>query len=369
VLGLLDARDLDAVVVYGAHRAGTAVGWLTSWATTREAAVVLDRAGQDRLYVQFRNHVPQARTRSHPQIVVDWGGASTVVTVVTELAARGHRRVGTIGPLTHDAVTRMAAAGLTCVSLDADYTALRLVKSDEEITWLRAGAWLSDVGLAALAGALEPGVTEQQVVARAQEAYTARGGTTHICYLMSTAMDDPQRSVPGQLPTTRRLTGGDVVVVELSAAYGGYAGQVLRTLTVDAPLSPLHRRLHDVAEAARDAVLAVVRDGTTAAQLRDASGLIEDAGLTTCDDVVHGFGGGYLPPVIASRSHRDAPLPDQPLRAGMTIVVQPNVVTPDGRAGVQTGELVLVTPDGYERLHATPPGVLAAGPGATAVQT
>jgi Xaa-Pro aminopeptidase len=179
-------------------------------------------------------------------------------------------------------------------------------------------------------------------------------------------MDDPHRCVPGQFPTGRRLAAGDVVVVELSAAFHGYAGQVLRTFTVDAPLSPLHRRLHDVAEAARDALMAVIRDGTTPSQLRDAAGVIEDAGLTTCDDVVHGFGGGYLPPVIASRSHAEAPLPDQPLVSGMTVVVQPNVVTPDGRAGVQTGELVLVTPTGHERLHTTPPGVITTGSAAAA---
>jgi Xaa-Pro aminopeptidase len=257
---------------------------------------------------------------------------------------------------------------VACVGLDHAYTTLRLVKSDEEVAWLRAGAWLSDLGIAALTAGLRPGVTEHEAVALATHAYAALGGSTHICYLASTAMDDPDRCVPGQLPTTRRLAAGDVVVVELSAAFHGYAGQVLRTFTIDAPLSPLHRRLHAVAEVARDAMLAVVRDGTTPAQLRDAAGVIEDAGLTTCDDVVHGFGGGYLPPVVASRSHADAPLPEQPLAAGMTIVVQPNVVTPDGRAGVQTGELVLVTATGHERLHTTAPGVITAGT-TTAVRT
>ena len=42
--------------------------------------------------------------------------------------------------------------------------------------------------------------------------------------------------------------------------------------------------------------------------------------------------------------------------AGMTVVVQPNVVGPDGTAGVQTGELVLITKDGIERLHSFPRG-------------
>jgi Xaa-Pro dipeptidase len=45
----------------------------------------------------------------------------------------------------------------------------------------------------------------------------------------------------------------------------------------------------------------------------------------------------------------------------MTVVVQPNVVTPDERAGVQTGELVLVTKAGVERLHAYERGFLRVG--------
>lgn len=362
VVGLLDTHHLRAVLVYGAHRAGAAIGWLTGWPTTREAALLLDRTAHDVLLVQFRNHVPQARTSAHPDIDVRWGGGSTIDSVLQTLATRGAAgRVGVIGPLPHTAVARFDAAGIVRVPLDRAYTAMRLVKSDEEVAWLRAGAWLSDLGVAALTDGLGPGVTEHEAVALAEHAYATRGGSTHICYLASTAMDDPHRCVPGQLPTARRLAPGDVVIVELSAAFHGYAGQVLRTFTVDAPLSPLYRRLHDVAEAARDALLAIVRDGTTPAQLRDAAGLIEDAGLATCDDVVHGFGGGYLPPVVASRSHPDAPLSDQPLAAGMTVVVQPNVVTPDGRAGVQTGELVLVTPTGHERLHTAPPGVIATG--------
>jgi Xaa-Pro dipeptidase len=45
----------------------------------------------------------------------------------------------------------------------------------------------------------------------------------------------------------------------------------------------------------------------------------------------------------------------------MTVVVQPNIVTPDGQAGVQTGELLLVTDQGPERLHQYPRGLQRAG--------
>ena len=90
-------------------------------------------------------------------------------------------------------------------------------------------------------------------------------------------------------------------------------------------------RLHDVAEAALDAVAARLRPGVHAAGAgRRPPGVIEDAGFTTVDDLVHGFGGGYLPPVIGSRSRAIRPTPDMTLEAGMTVVVQPNVATPTG---------------------------------------
>jgi Xaa-Pro aminopeptidase len=49
------------------------------------------------------------------------------------------------------------------------------------------------------------------------------------------------------------------------------------------------------------------------------------------------------------------------LEENMTIVVQPSVMTRDGKAGVQTGELVRVTATGVERLHRAPWGFRRAG--------
>jgi Xaa-Pro aminopeptidase len=91
-----------------------------------------------------------------------------------------------------------------------------------------------------------------------------------------------------------------------------------------------------------------------------AAAVIGQAGFTAIDDLVHGFGGGYLPPVVPAPG-RPVATPDFTLAAGMTVVVQPNVVTRDGQAGVQTGELLLVTEQGPERLHAYPPGLQQLG--------
>ena len=57
--------DVDHVLVYGANRSGTAVGWLTRWPVTREAVVVVTPGERDVLYVGFYNHVPNAAADGH----------------------------------------------------------------------------------------------------------------------------------------------------------------------------------------------------------------------------------------------------------------------------------------------------------------
>ena len=87
----------------------------------------------------------------------------------------------------------------------------------------------------------------------------------------------------------------------------------------------------------------------------EASAVIEEMGFTIYDDLVHGYGGGYLPPVLGSKSRPNLPVPDLTLEEGMALVIQPDVITTDERAGVQTGHLVVVTADGYRSLARRPP--------------
>lgn len=360
---VMDRRDVAHVLLYGAERAGTAVPWLTGWPVTREAAVLVTPGEPDVLFVQFANHVPLAAELAR-DADVRWGGPDTIAAVREALRrpSADRPRVGVIGALPYRAHAGLAGSAEP-VDLGADYVALRMTKSPEEVAWLREGARLSDLGVAALERGLRVGMTEYELADLVERAYVPLGGTTHIHYFGVTSMVDPHRCVPAQFGSVRRVREGDVLTLELSASYWGYPGQVLRTWTVAADPTPLYRRLHDTAEAALAAMLGVLRDGARPADLAAAASVIEDAGLTTCDDLVHGFGGGYLPPVIGGGSRPHTPVADMTLRPGMTLVVQPNVVTPDGRdgrdrrAGVQTGELVAVTRDGYERLHRAPSGL------------
>lgn len=360
--GVMEAAGVSHLVAYGAERVGSAVPWLTEWPVTTEAVLLFTPQETPHLLVQHYNHLPNARTIAS-DCEVEWGGPSTIGRLEEMLRSRvgPGEKVGVLGPLRHRDHLRLAPSVGELVELDAEYQRLRLVKSREEIERLEVAAELSDRAVAAIVDQLEIGMDERQLAAIVESAYLSEGGTNHIHFFAATSMNEPDKCVPSQFQSTRRLLAGDILFCEISAAYWNYAAQVLRSFTIAADPTPLFVELHQAADAAFDAIASVVRPGAHAAELVEASGVIEAMGFTTYDDLVHGYGGGYLPPVLGSKSRPNRPVPDLTLEENMALVIQPNVITTDERAGVQTGHLVVVTEDGHRSLHHAPRGLRRIG--------
>lgn len=360
LIGAMQKMDVDHLLVCGEQRAGSGVVWLTSWPATIEAYAIVSPSEKSTMYVEWYNHVPLAKRMAVNTDVV-WGGHAGIEKVIDDLKRRGAKRVGFMGPLAYRKCKALEGAFEALVDMNREYVRLRLTKSREEVDWLKIGAAFSDAAIDALRQELKPGLTERDLWDITERAYTRQGGSTYIHYFGVTGMEEPACHIPRQFPENRKVQAGDVVFTEISGAFWDYPGQILRTFTVGADPTPLYRDLYAAAEAAFDAIAAVLRAGAAMESIVEVSGVIEKAGFTTCDDLVHGFGGGYFPPILGSQSRPAGPLPDMTLESGMTIVVQPNVVTRDERAGVQVGELVLITDHGFERLHKAPRALFRVG--------
>ena len=325
---LLAGVECDHLVFLGANRFGAIVNWLTQWPVTTEAAGVFTGGQRDRMFIHYYNHLPLAR-RLAAEADVDWGGPSAIGKAVVELERRGARRdrVAVIGPISAEQQASMTQAFGKVANLNKAFANLRRVKSAEEMDWLRIGAWLSDLGMAALRDNSRPGMSERELWDVIERGYVAHGGGHGIHYLGMTSMHDPDVAVPAQWASNRKLAKGDAITAEITATFWDYGGQVLRTFTVGEPPTQLYRDLHDTADAAFDAMAAVIRHGAKAADVVAASGIIEARGFTTIDDIVHGYGGGYLSPILSSRSRVDGahPVPDEPFETDMVLVIQPNV--------------------------------------------
>lgn len=364
VRSMMSEEGVDALVIFGWSAMGRAVQadvhYLSGYLGMRDNYVVFPAVGEPVLLAQSYNHVPNAAQVA----VIDtrWGGTDSGATIAEELRRVRARSVGVVGmmPYQHHASMRGSFPEAEFRDVTRAYRTIRVTKSEEELDWLRKGAGFTDGALEALEREVVPGMREYELAEVIEHAYLRDGGLTGFYYLATTPMSSPERCVPAQVLSHRVIEAGDVLTTEISIAYGGYAGQGLRTYTVAADPTPQIAELAEVAEKVYRRVAAAIRPGATHEDVWAASDLIEESGFTIRDGLVHGFGIGLLPPSLRTRA--DTHEVDQwVFEPNQTVVIQPNVVTPDETAGVQMGDLCVVTDTGARSLHRLPIRLVRAG--------
>src|SRR5947209_9272025 len=137
------AADLAALILCGTTSAYHEVLYLSNFITTRETFLVFPGAGEPTLFIQYFNHIPNAR-----QIAcipdVRWGGPDTPTAAADNLVERGlaESRIGLVGPISfkqYESLRKMLQRAIF-VDFSPQLLQLRLIKSEEEIAFLRKGA-------------------------------------------------------------------------------------------------------------------------------------------------------------------------------------------------------------------------------------
>ena len=356
---VMEAANLDHVLIVTSQNVGNATVWMTGWRGTTEALTLFKPGEPMTMWVEYYNHQPQCRQVAQG-VDVRWGEEKGATLVANELVKRGAKKVGVIGPLSASA-WKAIEQKVTLVSLGAEYVRLRLIKSEEEIAWMRIGGALSDLGMRTLIANTKPGMTEHELANTIERSYVGIGGTIGIHFIGSTQMSAPDCCVPRQWATKRKIQPGDFVFCELTSTWWDYSGQVLRGFTVEAEPTQLYKDLHATAFEAFNAITKTIKPGVHSRELIEASSMIEANGFTTYDDLVHGYGGGYFQPILGSKSRPAGHPPTLVLEENMCMVVQPNVITKDEKSGVQLGHCVRVTKTGFEHLHHVPLELFKAG--------
>jgi Xaa-Pro dipeptidase len=347
---LLADEELDAIVVGGATGPlETSVQYFTNWPPQVPSYLVVSPGEAEILFVRLWNHLPDAQRISTVEDI-RYGGdtpGAQAEQVAGLLTGRRATRIGLIGSIPHSdlEVMRKLLGEVSLIDLVDRYQRFRLVKSEAEMAFIRVASRMNDATISALAAQLRPGLREYEVAGIIEEVYLNHRGVNLIHFSLSTPMDDPQVWVPHQHHPNRRLDAGDVFVTEISTTFWGYAGQILRTFTIAGGPTPRFERLHQVALETYEAIVAILTPGASIGSVLDAAERITEAGFDIWDDLVHGFGGAYLPPIVRTRASRGATHPDDwTYPDGTLLVVQPNVI--EGKAGVQVGNSLQITPEG-----------------------
>ncbi len=354
-------RTLDVLVIYGnssnSLHGQANVHYLSNFLGRHDAYVLFPTDGEAKLLVEVYNHIPTAREMS---VIKDtgWAGTDSSMALTKELIEGGYARgkVGLVGRIPYQVHSRLVKELPNAAFTDVtrSFSELRLVKSEEELEWVRKGAAFTDHAMEALERDVHPGMREFELARVIEDAYLNDGGQYHFFYIGSTPMSNPSVCVPSQHLSNRVLEKGDAIITEVSVSWWGYSGQIHRPIAVSSPPNDDYGRLYDVALQAYERLAKAIRDGASEAEVLDAADIIDDSGFSIYDGLIHGFGVDLQPPDLRTKKTSHHPPGGFVFRKNMTVVIQPNVISKDERMGIQLGNLMLVTENGTVPLQKYP---------------
>jgi Xaa-Pro aminopeptidase len=234
----------------------------------------------------------------------------------------------------------------------------RIIKDAWEQQTLReAGARLSAVAAGVLSD-IRVGLREVDV-AQALEAGMRRTGFERPAFDTIVA-SGPTSALPHARAGERRLSAGDLVVIDFGGVFLGYSVDMTRTIAMGEP-GVEARRVYDAVRAAQDAAIAAVRPGVAPDEIDAAARqVLETRGLGP--QFVHGTGHGLglevheAPRIAAAGSARTTAAegtftvpPPARVEPGMVFTIEPGAYLP-GFGGVRIEDDVLVTAGGCEVL-------------------
>ena len=224
---------------------------------------------------------------------------------------------------------------------------LRMVKSAEEVAFIRAAAQLADQALSRMASLLRPGAKERDIALEG-EFLMRRNGAEAAAFDIIVA-SGPNSALPHAETSDRALQPGDLVVVDIGARVRGYCSDMTRTYAIAEASSKAQEIYRLVYQAQRKAAEAV-RPGAVCRELDSLARSVIEAGGHG-EYFGHGLGHGVgLEVHEAPRLGKEE---EKELVVGNTITVEPGIYLSE-IGGVRLEDLLVVTLDGAETLTASP---------------
>lgn len=226
-------------------------------------------------------------------------------------------------------------------------------KSPEEVECVRRAGRLMDQAFHAIVAAARPGVTEYQLAAAATHAVLEGGGQMDFTILGSTRMDDPGMIFGNPWPSARPLQEGDIIINELACGYNGYSVQLGTPICIGEPPGWIREFFEDVVVPGFDLMAERLKGGNTWDDVMKASGFFRDKGYDSRPLFLHCIDFVSHPPHVMW-DHVIAGEDEQVLEPGTVAMLEPTIITPDGRLGIFFGRTYVITDGGHEQVTKFP---------------
>ena len=254
--------------------------------------------------------------------------------------------------------------GVEFVNIAADCMRMRMVKSAEEIEFIKNGAQVCDVGGAALVAAVHAGVPEHEVALASTQAMVReiakRYPHTELMDTWTWFQSGINTDGAHNPVTTRKVQHGDILSLNCFSMISGYYTALERTLffgDVDAAslrLWEINVRVHEEGQK-------LVKPGVRCCDVAHALNKIyEEYGVLK----YRTFGYGHSFGVLSHYYGREAGLEfrediDTVLEPGMVVSIEPMIMLPEGMPGAggyREHDILVVTDTGHQNITGFPYG-------------
>jgi Xaa-Pro aminopeptidase len=140
----------------------------------------------------------------------------------------------------------------------------RMIKSAEELAFIRKAGECADKGIEAIVEAAQPGVTEAELIAHCDYAMIQSGADRGPFILLSSNPWEKFEGTIGDASRSRKRVGkGDIILTELSPSYGGHYVQVCVPIAVGGRVPRAFRELLNIDQEIYRMALEELRPGHT----------------------------------------------------------------------------------------------------------
>jgi len=233
----------------------------------------------------------------------------------------------------------------------------RRIKLPEEIVMLEEATAIADAVCATATATVADGVRECDVVAEAMHTlYTLGGEYSHVTTPFVASGE--HMAPPNRICSDKLIRNGDLVFIDIGAAWNGYFGDMARTVLCGEHASDDQKKVYTAVYESLKAGIAEMRPGRTNKQSAEAFiGAADRYGLGgryLSLFIGHGVGIGANEPPYVGETLPGAPTYE--FEPGMVFAIEPLIWVEGirGGGGVRLEEMVLVTEDGPHVMSRAP---------------
>lgn len=220
---------------------------------------------------------------------------------------------------------------------------LRAEKSAEEISKIKQAQKIAEEAFLNVLDYIKPGRTEKEI-AFALDSYMLTHGAEGISF-DTIALSGSNTSLPHGVPSEKKISAGEFVLMDFGAVYEGYHSDMTRTVCVGESTEKM-RRVYNIVLEAQEKALAAAHAGMTGSGLDKISrDIIAENGFGAYfgHSLGHGVGMEIHEFPNASPSNKTI------LEENTVITVEPGIYLP-GEFGVRIEDFVVITKSGCENL-------------------